>query len=394
VEFVDCDANKEKTAFQRPVRPQHVACCASRSPSSGAGTGAALLRADLSPRTGQWVSEVRECQEILRQLRHFRELADSLDLRGDISEEVPRSSLHDVQVEFAELERELRELTQRQRVMDRTAYAKAEHTFVLEVAGELQPRGVSVSAEVAPMAATAAEEAEEGGRAVNSDRALRSIWGTVPADRREGFERVLFRAARGNTIQRFSTMPRRVREVNSAGQIEEVERVAFVILFSGSVLQDRVGRICTSVDAHRFDVPDSQSERGSLLGQLREDGREHAQVTESAQRRQAQLLGPVSTRLGAYEQWALREKAVHATMNLLNTGISNRTVLAEAWIPTDQTPRVQAALQRACARAGAETPSVLHELKPYSTPPTLIRTNKLTETFQVSPAPAQLTSGL
>ena len=133
---------------------------------------------------------------------------------------------------------------------------------------------------------------------------------------------------------------------------------------------------------------------GSLLGQLREDGREHAQVTESAQRRQAQLLGPVLTRLGAYEQWALREKAVHATMNLLNTGISNRTVLAEAWIPTDQTPRVQAALQRACARAGAETPSVLHELKPYSTPPTLIRTNKLTETFQVSPAPAQLTSGL
>jgi len=44
------------------------------------------------------VGEVRECQEILRQLRHFREMAGILKLQADNLDEEPTTSLHDVQV--------------------------------------------------------------------------------------------------------------------------------------------------------------------------------------------------------------------------------------------------------------------------------------------------------
>lgn len=57
-----------------------------------------LGRGALTVSCWQWVGEVRECQEILRQLRHFREMAGILKLQTDSLDEEPASNLHDVQV--------------------------------------------------------------------------------------------------------------------------------------------------------------------------------------------------------------------------------------------------------------------------------------------------------
>ena len=47
------------------------------------------------------------------------------------------------QVEFAELEKELKEVSMRQRTMDRTAYERAEHSYLLSVQGKLAHKRIS-----------------------------------------------------------------------------------------------------------------------------------------------------------------------------------------------------------------------------------------------------------
>ena len=348
--FIDSDANKDKTAFQRP-----------------------------------WVSEVRLCDDLLRQLRLFRDKARRLGLSLNslpLDEEPGRGSagLGDLHEELTELEREIKEMDGRQRSMDRSYHEKLEHLMVVQRADEellrAEPSRVT-SADVEEE--TGALMMEEGGR---EGQTLRSMFGVLPVDKRETFTRVIWRVTRGNAIVHFSSRPAGMRQASSSGEAEEVEKVAFAIFFSGRVIEDKISKLCATMEAHRYHVPKGLTERTNLLRQLKRDIQDHVAITSSAERRQAELLGKLARSLREKERMVLQEKAIFVTMNLFNTLVSNRTVIAEGWVPVESLPALRSALQRGMKRSGAATPSVVHVLKADLTPPTFIKTNKLTESFQ------------
>ena len=136
------------------------------------------------------------------------------------------------------------------------------------------------------------------------------------------------------------------------------------------------------MEAKTFAVPRDQTQQIRLLESLAADIRDFESVSASAKLRQTNLLSPLAAGLAAQEARLLKEKAVYATLNLCNVDITPKTVVAEGWVPVCDLDRVRAALLRGMRRSGANTPSVMQVLETEMTPPTLIKTNKLTESFQ------------
>jgi len=210
-------------------------------------------------------------------------------------------------------------------------------------------------------------------------RVVRITWGVIDADKREAFERLLFRATRGNAI---FTVSEKSEFFQGTSEVPASTKMAFAVFCSGAAVEDKISKLCQSMDARKYQVPRSKSEQLRQLEEIERELRDHNAVTQSAERRQCQLLGKLAGNMLASETRVLKEKAVYATMNLFNTAVSNKTVVAEGWVPVAELPAVRAALQRGMRSARASTSSAMHVVQTEATPPTLIKTNKLTESFQ------------
>ena len=119
-----------------------------------------------------------------------------------------------------------------------------------------------------------------------------------------------------------------------------------------------------------------------MLDALDKEMQDHTAVTTMSDKRQCDLLSTVAARLLECEKRVLKEKAVFATLNLCDTAVSNKTVVAEGWVPVKKIPEVRAALLRGMRRARVRSTPVMTLIDTDTTPPTLIKTNKLTESFQ------------
>jgi V-type H+-transporting ATPase subunit a len=75
-------------------------------------------------------------------------------------------------------------------------------------------------------------------------------------------------------------------------------------------------------------------------------------------------------------------KAVYATMNLFNMDVSRKCLIGECWIPTNDLPFVQKALQDGSIAVGSTVPSFMNIISFNEEPPTFNRTNRFTQGFQ------------
>lgn len=227
----------------------------------------------------------------------------------------------------------------------------------------------------------ASEDIEEGagGMRMREQGAVRITWGVIDIEKVEAFERLLFRATRGNALFKSSVKSEYFENPESSSG---ATKVAFAVFSSGAAVEDKVNKLCQSMDARRYAVPRTRDEQARLLDEVRRELEDHKAVAQLAQRRQCELLAKLAGRLLDREKAVLREKAIYTTMNLFNTSVSTTTVIAEGWVPVAQAAEVRAALLRGMKRARASMPSSMHVVSTEATPPTLIKTNKLTASFQ------------
>ena len=244
VQFVDSDANEVKTAFQRA-----------------------------------WVTEVRLCDDMLRQLRLFRARATSLGLAVDTRRGYETSSdemtalplsLDDLSARFSELERELKEVEGRERQMTGGYEDKLQHRRVVERALQDGRLGLAqgiplLSIDSAGGYDDDASAMEEGvaGQATGEARmgegpvgqgAVRITWGVVDADKKEAFERLLWRSTRGNAIlntahQTSSLTEEAARQglqrsvaSSLAERASSDDKLVFAVFCSSAKVHDKVGR--------------------------------------------------------------------------------------------------------------------------------------------------------
>ena len=203
--------------------------------------------------------------------------------------------------------------------------------------------------------------------------------GVIPKSKQSPFERVLFRATRGNCFVRFSDIPEPLLDPATS---ERVEKAAFMVFYSGSEVKAKVAKICNAFTANRYPFPDDVDAQMVAYRQCRERLADLEKVISVSMSQRRSLLQGVASELALWDEKIRREKAVYHHLNMLNYDTSNSLFIADVWTPTYAIPDVRASLNVGRARAQAQVPSVLEERSfGKNTPPTHFKLNRFTQVF-------------
>mmetsp|Transcript_38922 Transcript_38922/g.153942 ORF Transcript_38922/g.153942 Transcript_38922/m.153942 type:complete len:461 (-) Transcript_38922:1465-2847(-) len=228
--------------------------------------------------------------------------------------------------------------------------------------------------------------------------------GVVQREKLPAFERLLFRATKGNCHLKFNDLLKPVIDPHTG---ESMDKAVFVVFFSGETVRTKITKICNAFGANLYPFPFSHNSQMTMYNECRARLNDLENVTITTRRQKVETLSEIAAKLPLWSEKVFCEKAVYHTLNLLNFDTSQKLFVGEGWCPKNRVDDVRLALDRAVRRANAQVPSMVEERKPSSreTPPTYYRINKFTEIFQtivesygvaqyheVNPAPFLITS--
>ncbi|EDL32966.1 T-cell, immune regulator 1, ATPase, H+ transporting, lysosomal V0 protein A3, isoform CRA_c [Mus musculus] len=321
----------------------------------------------------RFVVDVRRCEELEKTFTFLREEVQRAGLtlappEGTLPAPPPRDLLR-IQEETDRLAQELRDVRGNQQALRAQLHQLRLHSAVL---------GQSHSPPVSP----------SQGR----DGAWRYIchgWGSqcllvpsfvagaVEPYKAAALERLLWRACRGFLIASF-------RETE--GQLEDpvtgepATWMTFVISYWGEQIGQKIRKITDCFHCHVFPYLEQEEARFRTLQQLQQQSQELQEVLGETDRFLSQVLGRVQQLLPPWQVQIHKMKAVYLTLNQCSVNTTHKCLIAEVWCAARDLPTVQQALQSGSSEEGVS--AVAHRIPCQDMPPTLIRTNRFTSSFQ------------
>lgn len=216
-----------------------------------------------------------------------------------------------------------------------------------------------------------------GGCSPHSSPAGSFVAGAVEPYKAAALERLLWRACRGFLIASF-------RETE--GQLEDpvtgepATWMTFVISYWGEQIGQKIRKITDCFHCHVFPYLEQEEARHVVLQQLREQSQELQEVLGEAEQFLSQVLGRIRQLLPPGQVQIRKMKAVYLALNQCSVSTTHKCLIAEVWCATRDLPTLQQALQDGSSEAGVS--AVAHRIPSQDMPPTLIRTNRFTASFQ------------
>jgi V-type H+-transporting ATPase subunit a len=209
-----------------------------------------------------------------------------------------------------------------------------------------------------------------------------NIAGTLPSSDRIRFERMLYRATRGNCYIRFSALSGRARDAYN----NHIDRVCFIIFYKSIALEQKIKRICDAFNANRYDLTNLHrpNELESQQNQNQREMLDAKTVLDKNTEAKLKICKDISLHL---EEWlwnSRREKGIYHTLNLFKQGdVAGNLLRGRGWILTSSFGKARAAIKRAQSSMNM-IPTAMIEKVPetWPTPPTHFNTNKYTWAFQ------------
>ncbi len=205
------------------------------------------------------------------------------------------------------------------------------------------------------------------------------VSGVIPRERVAAFERILWRTLRGNLYMNQSEIPDALVDPTSN---EAVNKNVFVIFAHGKEIIAKIRKISESLGADLYSVDENSDMRRDQIHEVNNRLSDLGSVLRNTRQTLDAELTQIARSLAAWMVIIKKEKAVYQTLNLLSYDHARKTLIAEAWCPTNSLAQIKATLQDVNNRAGLAVPSIINEIKTNKTPPTYQKTNKFTEGFQ------------
>lgn len=188
------------------------------------------LNASKSAFQRTYAHQVKRCDEMARRLRYFKEQVDKAGMRVAVRLLQDRKiELDELETRLEELEKELIEVNGNSDTLQRTFAELTELQIVLEKAGaffnkakiDVRPEQFDSFSENpdAPLLESQADKVSRVG----------FVAGTIPSEKVMSFERLLFRATRGNMYLREAS----VGKVKDPATGDTMDKHVFVIFFAG-----------------------------------------------------------------------------------------------------------------------------------------------------------------
>ncbi|CAJ1979366.1 unnamed protein product [Sphenostylis stenocarpa] len=353
-----------------------------------------LLNAEKSPFQRTFVNqsgyEVKRCAEMSRKLRFFKDQITKAGLMSSPS--VLQSDIHleDLEIQLAEHEHELIEMNSNSEKLRQSYNELLEFKIVLEKAcGFLvSNRGTAITEErelhetvfsKGDYVETPFLFEQEMTPAASNQSGLRFISGIICKSKVLRFERMLFRATRGNML--FNQAPADEQIVDPISN-EMVEKTVFVVFFSGEQARTKILKICDAFSANCYPVPEDISKQRQITSEVSARLTDLETTLDAGIRHRNKALAFVAGPLTKWMDMVRREKSVYDTLNMLNFDVTKKCLVGEGWCPVFAKTQIQEALQRATFDSNSQVGIIFHSMDTQESPPTYFRTNNFTSPYQ------------
>ncbi|KAK5073121.1 H(+)-transporting V0 sector ATPase subunit a [Lithohypha guttulata] len=359
------------------------------------------LNSETSAFQRTFTKEIRRLDNIERQLRYFKAQMEKANIsmrsRYDFDEDMlaaPQAAEIDELADRAEsLEQRIKNLNESYETLKKREMELTEWRWVLKEAGSFFDRAHGQSEDIrqslddddAPLLRNAeAEEARVNGDAAQPQQSfavmnIGFVSGVIPRERLAAFERILWRTLRGNLYMNQSEIPDAI--INPEDN-EEVRKNVFVIFAHGKEIIAKIRKISESLGADLYNVDENSDLRRDQIHEVNTRLSDLASVLRNTKNTLDAELTQIARSLAAWLIVIKKEKAVYNALNMCSYDQARKTLIAEAWVPTNSLPQIRATLQDVNDRAGLSVPTIVNQIKTNKTPPTYNKTNKFTEGFQ------------
>lgn len=348
------------------------------------------LNAEKSPFQRTYAGQIKRCGEMARKLRFFREqmvkAGLSPSMRSIGSNDI---DLDHLEVKLGELEAELVEINANNEKLQRTYNELLEYKLVLQKAGEF----FHLAQNSAAARQREFEVQHSGDGSIDSPLLLEQEMvtdpskqvklgfasGLVPREKSMAFERIMFRAIRGNVFLKQAVVDDPVVDPVSG---EKVEKNVFVIFFSGERAKNKILKICDAFGANRYPFTDDLGKQFQMITEVSGKISELKITIDAGLLHRSNLLRTIGYE---HEQWNLlvkQQKSIFNTLNMLSFDVTKKCLVAEGWCPVFASNQIQNALERATFDCNSQVGAIFQVLQTKESPPTYFRTNKFTSAFQ------------
>ena len=206
------------------------------------------------------------------------------------------------------------------------------------------------------------------------------VAGVIPRERIASFERILWRTLRGNLYMNQSEIPEPIIDPSNNS---EVQKNVFVIFAHGKDLIAKIRKISESLGADLYSVDENSDLRRDQIHEVNTRLSDLTNVLRNTHQTLNAELTMIARSLAAWLVIVKKEKGVYHTLNRCSYDQARKTLIAEAWCPTNSLGLIKSTLQDVNDRAGLTVPTIVNQIRTSKTPPTYNRTNKFTECFQM-----------
>ncbi|XP_078446595.1 vacuolar proton ATPase A1 [Wolffia australiana] len=349
------------------------------------------LNKDKSPFQRTFANQVKRCGEMSRKLQFLK---DQVSKGGLLSAPHPvlqsNVDLKELEIQLAEHEHELLEMNSNSEKLRQSYNELFEFKLVLLKAG-----GFLVSAQ--KQISTNDRELDENIHSVDdygdqtslleqemqptpaSQAGLRFISGIICKSKVLKFERMLFRATRGNMFFHQAPADESVMDPVTG---DMVEKTVFVVYFSGEQAKSKIVKICDAFGANCYPVPEEITKRRQVTNEVATRLSELEATLDAGIRHRNKGLSSIGSHLSNWTLLVRKEKAVYDTLNMLNFDVTKKCLVGEGWCPTFAKTEIQEVLQRATIDSNSQVGIIFHVMNTAESPPTHFKTNRFTYAFQ------------
>jgi len=355
------------------------------------------LNPELTPFQRRYVSYVKRCDELERKLRFFGAECEKFNLEidsaGDVegfiesstlSQESGAQILETLEVELEQYENQLKELNNYSEKLTIEYNEKVELQEVLEKARRFfmtdAPR-LAVSQITQGRDAKRENLLGEVNVGRDMDMRFSSITGVVSTEEKSRFERMIFRATRGNCFVRFAPIKQPITDPETG---ELIEKSVFIVFYKSVSIETKLKKICDAFMAHRYTLPD-MDDSASVDKMMTENAQELVDSRTVLLKNQDTRYRLCQMLAKSTEKWTwvvLREKAIYHSLNMFKADVAGM-LRGEGWVLTCSMGDAKDAVNRAHANMDLTNSSLVESVpKPWPLPPTHFTTNKFTYGYQ------------
>mmetsp|Transcript_9434 Transcript_9434/g.28487 ORF Transcript_9434/g.28487 Transcript_9434/m.28487 type:complete len:845 (-) Transcript_9434:1242-3776(-) len=203
--------------------------------------------------------------------------------------------------------------------------------------------------------------------------------GVLNQDKVATFDRLLFRASRGNAFSRYAEVEQKLMDTETG---EPTDKVVFIIFHFGNEMASKVTKICKAFQANIYPFPEDSDEQAKAYQRATSRLKDLKEIIDSTQSHHRQLLSELVPKLAPWKDYVMREKAIYHSLNLVKT--DKKLYRASGWVPTCELDSVRSAVEKGKKRSNSQVQSLMEtqEVPQSVHPPTCFKTNRFTKVFQ------------